>query len=76
MWIWVARWIKGGKLSDEEIKKAAANLRKHWEEAALDVGFDPAKTVTTAEGPREIRVGISEELDMAFREEPGEWRYY
>lgn len=75
MWIWVARWLKKDKNLDE-VKRSAENIRDHWREVALDVGFDPAKNVTVAEGDKEIRVGISEEMDMAFREEPGEWRFY
>ncbi len=75
MWIWVARWLKKDENLDE-VKKSAENIRDHWREVALDVGFDPAKNVTVAEGDKEIRVGISEEMDMAFREEPGTWRYY
>ena len=75
MWIWVARWLKKDENLDE-VKKSAENIRDHWREVALDVGFDPAKNVTVAEGDKEIRVGISEEMDMAFREEPGKWRYY
>ncbi len=75
MWIWVARWLKKDENLDE-VKKSAENIRDHWREVALDVGFDPAKNVTVAEGDKEIRVGISEEMDLAFREEPGKWRYY
>ena len=74
-WIWVARWLKKeGK--EAEVKNTAAAIRKHWEEVALDQGLDPAKNVTIAESEKEIRVGISEEMDEVFREGPGEWRYY
>jgi hypothetical protein len=73
MWIWVARWLKRSG-QEEEIRLAAGQIRKHWEDVCLDVGFDPASNVTVAETDKEIRVGISEELDMNFREEPGEWR--
>jgi hypothetical protein len=73
MWIWVARWLKRSG-QEEEIRQAAGQIRKHWEDACLDVGFDPTRNVTVVEGDKEIRVGISEELDMNFREEPGEWR--
>lgn len=74
-WIWVARWIKApGK--EAGVKQAAEAVRQHWREAALDQGLDPDKNVTVAEGDREIRVGISEEMDEEFREGPGEWRYY
>jgi len=74
-WIWVARWLKSEK-NAAAVKEAAEAVRKHWTEACLDVGLDPAKNVTVAEGPKEIRVGLSEELDLYFREEPGEWRFY
>lgn len=74
-WIWVARWLKKPEALDE-VRKAADVIRKHWEENALDQGLDPAKNVTVAEGDKEIRVGISEEMDEEFREGPGEWRYY
>lgn len=74
-WIWVARWLKTpGK--EEQVKQAAEGVRHHWREVALDEGFDPDKNVTVAEGEKEIRVGISEEMDEEFREGPGSWRYY
>ncbi len=73
MWVWVARWLKKeGNL--EAVKKDAEAVSKHWQEVALDVGLDPEKNVTIAEGDKEVRVGISEEMDLKFREEPGEWR--
>lgn len=75
MWIWVARWLKRPG-QEEALRQAAGHIRRHWEEVCLDVGFDPAKNVTMAESDKEIRVGVSEELDLSFREEPGEWRYY
>lgn len=74
-WIWVARWLKKPG-NEAEIKVAAENIRKHWQDVALDEGMDPDKNVTVAEGDKEIRVGISEEMDEEFREGPGEWRYY
>ncbi|MFP5257558.1 MAG: hypothetical protein ACLGQH_00925 [Acidobacteriota bacterium] len=75
MWIWVARWIKRPG-QEEALRQAAGHIRRHWEEVCLDVGFDPTKNVALAESDKEIRVGISAELDLSFREEPGEWRYY
>lgn len=74
-WIWVARWLKKED-NEEDVKQAAEAIRKHWEEVALDQGLDPGKNVTIAESEKEIRVGISEEMDEVFREGPGEWRYY
>ena len=74
-WIWVARWLK--KPGNEAgVKDAAEAIRKHRLESALNQGLDPAKNVTVAEGEKEIRVGISEEMDEEFREASGEWRYY
>lgn len=75
MWVWVARWLKK-KGKEDGIKKTAESVRDHWREVALDQGFDPDKSVTMAESDAEIRVGIAEEMDMEFREGPGEWRYY
>jgi len=74
-WIWVARWLKKPG-NEAEIAAAAANVRNHWEQAALDQGLDPVRNVTQAEGDKEIRVGISEEMDEEFREASGGWRYY
>ncbi|WP_043645841.1 hypothetical protein [Fundidesulfovibrio putealis] len=74
-WIWVARWLKKPG-NEAEIAAAAANVRAHWEQSALDQGLDPAKNVTQAEGDKELRVGISEEMDEEFREASGGWRYY
>lgn len=75
MWIWVGRWIKAGG-NEAAVRAAAEALRKHWEEVALDVGFDPAKNVVLAEGDKMLAVGISEAMDMHFREEGGSWQYY
>ena len=75
MWIWVARWLKRSGHEDD-VRQAAEQIRRHWEESCLDVGYNPASNVTVAESEKEIRVGISAELDATFREEPGEWRYY
>jgi len=73
MWVWVARWLKKENNTDL-IKKDAEKVSNHWREVALDVGLDPEVNVTISEGEREVRVGISEEMDMHFREQPGEWR--
>lgn len=75
MWVWVARWVKkDGKV--DEAKQAAENIKNHWREVAQDEGFDPDKNVTVAESDKLIAVGISEEMDMEFREGPGAWRHY
>ena len=73
MWVWVARWLKKENNTDL-IKKDAEKVSNHWSEVALDVGLDPEVNVIISEGEREVRVGISEEMDMHFREQPGEWR--
>ncbi len=73
MWVWVARWLKK-KDNLEEIRKDADKIRTHWQEVALDIGLDPEKNVTVSESENEVRVGITEEMDMTFREQPGEWR--
>ena len=75
MWVWVARWLKRDD-TVEDVRRAAERLRAHWAEAALDQGLDPGENVTLAESDREVRVGISEHMDMEFREGPGEWRFY
>ena len=38
--------------------------------------LDPAENVALMENDVEIRVGISEALDLAFREGGGSWQYY
>ena len=73
MWVLVARWLKKENNTDL-IKKDAEKVSNHWREVALDVGLDPEVNVIISEGEREVRVGISEEMDMHFREQPGEWR--
>jgi hypothetical protein len=74
-WIWVARWLRKAG-NEAEVRQAAENVRNHWQESALDQGLDPAKNVTVAENEKEIRVGISEEMDAEFREASGGWRHY
>jgi hypothetical protein len=73
MWVWVARWLKKND-NLKEIQRDADKVRNHWSEVALDVGLDPELNVTVLDGEREVRVGISEEMDLHFREQPGEWR--
>jgi len=73
MWVWVARWLKKDD-NLKEIQRDADKVKTHWSEVALDVGLDPELNVTVLDGEREVRVGISEEMDLFFREQPGEWR--
>lgn len=74
-WVNVARWIKKPGQEDE-VRRAAEGVRRHWEEVALDVGYDPKKNVTLMEGDKELRVAISDEMDTTFREGGGSWQYY
>lgn len=73
MWVWVARWLKKDN-NLQEIQRDADKVKNHWSEVALDVGLDPELNVTVLDGEKELRVGISEEMDLYFREQPGEWR--
>jgi hypothetical protein len=71
-YIWVSRFVKKGQ-ETEQLREIVERNRKHWENVALDLGFDPSINVTVHDGEKEIRLGISEELDMTLREEPGDW---
>ncbi len=71
MWRWIVRFEK------DEAGYALRSAREacdHWREVALDQGFDPERNVVCAESERLVSVGISEEMDMEFREAPGGWR--
>jgi len=69
-WIWIFRWRKkeGKELEAREI---TSKVREHWEELAQDQGLDPAKNVILQEFDKEIRVGISEEMDDDFSQGGG-----
>lgn len=72
-WKLVARWILSEDKA-EEVRQVADITRRHWENVAQDVGYEPTKNVMLQEGEKETRVYISEEMDQTFREEPGAWR--
>lgn len=71
LWRWIVRFDK-----DEEgnAVRSARDAYDHWREVALDQGFDPERNVTYEENDLLVSVGISEEMDMEFREAPGTWR--
>jgi hypothetical protein len=71
-YVWVSRFVKKDQDTDSLREVVQAN-RKHWENVALDLGFDPSVNVTVRDGEKEIRLGISEEMDATLREEPGDW---
>jgi 1,2-phenylacetyl-CoA epoxidase catalytic subunit len=72
-WVVVTRYIKTDKNRDM-VQQYLDRNREHWEEVALDVGLDPAKNVRVQEGEKEVRIEISEEMDLYFREEAGSWK--
>lgn len=79
MYTTVARFKKND-LEHPEVRAKLDGLREHLEGLALDSGLDPElnirETRATDEGQEEVRLGISEEMDLYLREAPGEWRYY
>ncbi|MDZ7760443.1 MAG: hypothetical protein U5L00_09330 [Desulfovermiculus sp.] len=48
-------------------------VKNHWEDVALDLGFDPKQNINIEEGEKMYNVFISEELDETMRTEPGDW---
>jgi hypothetical protein len=72
-WVVVTRYIKTDKNRDM-VQQYLDRNREHWEEVALDVGLDPAKNVRVQEGEKEVRIEISEAMDLYFREEAGSWK--
>lgn len=56
-------------------RRAAEATRQHWEEVALDHGYDPSN-VCVSEHDGEIRVGLSEEMYEDFRLGTGGWSFY
>lgn len=72
-WVHVSRMLRTEKQKDQ-LQKLVDTNKKHWEDVALDLGFDPEKNVRIEEREQVVNISISEELDLALREEPGEWR--
>ena len=75
MFVTAARFLRASYDSEESVRRKVDHIRKHLDELALDVGLDPERNVTVAMGHDEVRVGVSEEMDLYLREAPGEWRY-
>lgn len=74
-YIAVARWRKKDG-NAEEVMLSTKTILRHWQEIASDVGMDPEENVKAMENEAEVRVGISQELDLTFREGGGSWQYY
>jgi hypothetical protein len=74
MYLTAARFQRESYDSEESVRRRVDHLRKHLDELALDVGLDPERNVTVSMGEEEVRVGVSEEMDLYLREAPGEWR--
>ena len=71
-WISVNRFFKTDKNMDS-VLEAVDKVKKHWEDVALDLGFDPKQNINIEEGEKMYNVSISEELDDTMRQEPGDW---
>lgn len=74
--ITAARFPKGLFDANEAVREKADTVQRHLEELALDVGLDPARNVLRSIGDVEVRIGVSEEMDLYLREEPGGWRFH
>lgn len=72
-WISVNRFYKTEK-NKQEVLEAVQKVSKHWEDVALDLGYDPKENIKVEEGEKMFNISISEDLDHTMREEPGEWR--
>ena len=71
-WVSVNRFYKTDS-NEPEVREAVAKVSKHWEDVALDLGYDPKDNVHVLEGEKMFNVSISEELDETMRKEPGDW---
>lgn len=72
--VMINNWQKSDK-APGAAEKAAELTRKHWEEIAMDHGFDPGN-VCVEERDGRIMVGLSEEMYEDFREGTGGWSFY
>lgn len=63
-------------VNNPEVKNKVDGILSHLNNLALDVGFDPQKSVVFEELDNEVKIGISEDFDLYLRESPGAWRYY
>ncbi len=71
-WVTVNRFYRTEN-TEQDAKEAVDRVFKHWENVALDLGFDPKQNVNVKEGEKMYAIAISEELDATMREEPGSW---
>ncbi|GAB7079766.1 hypothetical protein [Megalodesulfovibrio paquesii] len=62
--------------TDPIVRNKVDGILAHLHNLALDVGFDPEKSVIFETLEDEVKIGISEDFDLYLRESPGEWRYY
>jgi len=74
MFTGIARVPKHVWDSDPAVRDDFERLIKRLEGLALDVGLDPDRNICLTDNKEDVRVGISEEMDMYLREEPGTWR--
>jgi hypothetical protein len=71
-WISVNRFFKTDK-NRANVLDVVDKVQKHWEEVALDLGYDPKENINVEEGDQMFNISISEELDETMRKEPGDW---
>ncbi len=71
-WISVNRIFKT-ESNKQEMLDSVEKFTKHWENVALDLGYNPKENVNVEEGDKMFNISISEELDARMREEPGDW---
>jgi hypothetical protein len=60
--------------TDPAVQMWLAGMKRHMEELAQDVGLAPELNVRLSVDDREVLLGVSEQMDMYLREEPGSWR--
>lgn len=71
-WVSVNRFFKTDK-NREGVLESVDKVQKHWEEVALDLGYNPQENIHVEEGDKMYNISISEELDETMRSEPGDW---
>ena len=71
-WVTVNRFYRTEN-TEQDAKEAVDSVSRHWENVALDLGYDPEKNVKVEEGEKMYALAISEELDATMRQEPGDW---
>jgi hypothetical protein len=71
-WVIVNRFYRSEN-TEQDAKEAVDRVSRHWQNVALDLGYDPQKNVNVEEGDKMYAIAISEELDATMRREPGDW---